>query len=243
MYKNFNSEIKKVHLEPSFYTQHKEGLSAADFGMDNSNELVGDGLALYSSANLKGSIGPVKTEYFRIALIRQGSVTLQIGLEKFHLIRNCIVFGFPGQVFSMNDKTADFFCYYLLFKEAFILDAPLFRDYWKRYPFFTYSGLQCFDLGEDEANKVEHFILQVNDEIMQRQPTMTESIQLYIQLMLVHAKRVYDKSGRGEFFGVAATNKSVVMDVIDIIRLCDGKFVDHWGVLDMQNIMTQITQQ
>ena len=45
----------------------------------------------------------------------------------------------------------------------------------------------------------------------------------------------------GEFFGVPASNKKVVMDVIDIIRLKDGKFVEHWGILDMHGLMMQIS--
>ncbi|MFN8345614.1 MAG: ester cyclase [Spirosomataceae bacterium] len=45
----------------------------------------------------------------------------------------------------------------------------------------------------------------------------------------------------GEFFGVPATHKPVVMEVIDIIRLRDGKFVEHWNVLDWQSVMAQLT--
>jgi len=30
------------------------------------------------------------------------------------------------------------------------------------------------------------------------------------------------------------------MEVIDIIKLREGKFVEHWNVLDMQSVMTQI---
>ncbi len=44
----------------------------------------------------------------------------------------------------------------------------------------------------------------------------------------------------GEFFGVPPTNKDVVMDIIDIIRLKDGKFAEHWGILDMQSLMAQL---
>ena len=44
----------------------------------------------------------------------------------------------------------------------------------------------------------------------------------------------------GEFLGVPATGKPIVMDVIDIIRLRDGKFVEHWNVADWQAIMTQL---
>ena len=43
------------------------------------------------------------------------------------------------------------------------------------------------------------------------------------------------------FIGVQATNKPVVMDVIDIIQLRDGQFIGHWGILDMQGLMAQVT--
>jgi predicted ester cyclase len=40
---------------------------------------------------------------------------------------------------------------------------------------------------------------------------------------------------------VPASGKKVVIEVIDIIRLKDGKFVDHWNVVDWQSVMQQIT--
>lgn len=46
---------------------------------------------------------------------------------------------------------------------------------------------------------------------------------------------------KGEFFGIKPTLKSVVMEVIDIIELRDGKYIAHWGILDMHGLMTQIT--
>jgi len=57
----------------------------------------------------------------------------------------------------------------------------------------------------------------------------------------VTTRKSFHATHRGEFFGVPASNKKVVMDVIDIIRLRDGKFAEHWGALDMQNVMMQIT--
>ena len=44
-----------------------------------------------------------------------------------------------------------------------------------------------------------------------------------------------------EFFGVSPTNKKVVMDVIDIIQLRNGKYIGHWGILDLHSLMTQLT--
>lgn len=56
----------------------------------------------------------------------------------------------------------------------------------------------------------------------------------------VTTRKSFYATHQGEFFGVPATHKKVVMDVIDIVRLRDGKFVEHWGILDMQNLMQQI---
>ena len=59
----------------------------------------------------------------------------------------------------------------------------------------------------------------------------------------VTTRKSFYATHKGEFFGVPASNKSVVMDVIDIIRLQDKKFVEHWGILDMHSLMTQIASK
>ncbi|MEP7164307.1 MAG: ester cyclase [Ferruginibacter sp.] len=57
----------------------------------------------------------------------------------------------------------------------------------------------------------------------------------------VTTRKSFHATHTGEFFGVPASNKKVVMDVIDIIRLKDGKFIEHWGILDMHGLMMQIS--
>ena len=59
----------------------------------------------------------------------------------------------------------------------------------------------------------------------------------------VTTRKSFYATHKGDFFGVPATNKTVVMEVIDIVRLRDGKFVEHWGILDTQGLMAQITVQ
>lgn len=56
----------------------------------------------------------------------------------------------------------------------------------------------------------------------------------------VTTRKSFYATHQGEFFGIPATNKAVVMDVIDIIRLHDGKLAEHWNVLDWQSVMAQI---
>lgn len=43
-----------------------------------------------------------------------------------------------------------------------------------------------------------------------------------------------------DFMGIPATGKKVIMEVMDIIRLKDGQFKEHWNVVDWQNILQQL---
>jgi steroid delta-isomerase-like uncharacterized protein len=44
----------------------------------------------------------------------------------------------------------------------------------------------------------------------------------------------------GEFMGIPPTGKSVSIGVIDIIRMADGKVVEHWGQMDSMGMMQQL---
>jgi predicted ester cyclase len=46
----------------------------------------------------------------------------------------------------------------------------------------------------------------------------------------------------GEFFGVPPTNRPIQIGVIDILRLENGKFTDHWCQVDFAGLMSQITK-
>jgi steroid delta-isomerase-like uncharacterized protein len=45
---------------------------------------------------------------------------------------------------------------------------------------------------------------------------------------------------RGEFMGVPPTGKSISIGVIDIIRIAEGKYVEHWGIMDRMAMMQQL---
>ncbi len=45
----------------------------------------------------------------------------------------------------------------------------------------------------------------------------------------------------GEFMGIQPSHKKVTILVIDIIRLRDGKYVEHWGSSNLGEIITQIS--
>ncbi len=45
---------------------------------------------------------------------------------------------------------------------------------------------------------------------------------------------------KGEFMGVPATGKQVSMNEFHLVRMQDGKMVEHWGVEDNMAMMTQL---
>ena len=45
---------------------------------------------------------------------------------------------------------------------------------------------------------------------------------------------------KGEFMGMAATGKKISVKGIDIIRMENGKAVEHWGMTDSMTMMQQL---
>src|SRR6187402_1372218 len=45
----------------------------------------------------------------------------------------------------------------------------------------------------------------------------------------VTSKKEFHAIHAGNFMGIPATNKKVVIEVIEIIRLRNGQYVEHWG--------------
>ena len=53
-------------------------------------------------------------------------------------------------------------------------------------------------------------------------------------------RQVTTGTHQGDFMGIAATGKKVEMHEIHIVRLADGKIVEHWGVEDNLGMMQQL---
>jgi AraC family transcriptional regulator, transcriptional activator of pobA len=191
MYKSIPPDIKKIHLDADLYKLHKSGEGNSDFGMDNTSGLLDEGFGLYSTVDLKKNIGPIKTQYFRISLTRKGSAVFDIGLEKYNTKPNSILFGIPGQIFLLHQFSADFLAYYMLFTEKFINDVILKHKSNQRFPFLSYSGLQCFQLDNTTADEIENIIFKINNEVKEGKTDSGEMIRLYIQQVVLLANRNY----------------------------------------------------
>lgn len=52
--------------------------------------------------------------------------------------------------------------------------------------------------------------------------------------------KTFTGTHEGEFAGVPPTGKRATIRVIDIVRLRDGKIVEHWNVVDQLGLMQQL---
>jgi AraC family transcriptional regulator, transcriptional activator of pobA len=191
--KKQSENIPIYQLDSRYLFIHKEGPVESDFGLDNTPELVDNGFGLYSSAKVKGRIGPLKSAFFRIALCRRGFVNVDCGLETFVHQRNTLHFNFPSQLFSMYDKSDDMFAYYMIFTEQFIENLLSLQSIQQQFPFLDYGGVPFFQLTDNEAQEIEMLIFRIDNEIKNRLPGIKQSIQLYINLILIAANRSYQR--------------------------------------------------
>jgi predicted ester cyclase len=56
----------------------------------------------------------------------------------------------------------------------------------------------------------------------------------------VATKKTFSGTHTGEFNGIAPTGRSVSITFVDILRLRDGKIVEHWLSMDQLSFMQQL---
>ncbi|MFQ5933194.1 MAG: ester cyclase [Dehalococcoidia bacterium] len=56
----------------------------------------------------------------------------------------------------------------------------------------------------------------------------------------VASRLTFRGTHKGEFMGVAPTNKQISFSVADFLRISGGKVVERWGVEDMAPLMQQL---
>ena len=58
----------------------------------------------------------------------------------------------------------------------------------------------------------------------------------------VTTRKTFHATHTGEFMGIPASGKRVAIEVIDIIRLRDGKYVEHWGASNLAEVRQLISE-
>jgi len=65
------------------------------------------------------------------------------------------------------------------------------------FPFFDYSGVPIFQLDVAEMQRVEQFVLLMNDELHTLKAGREKAIQMYLYLLLLESKRSYERQQLG----------------------------------------------
>jgi steroid delta-isomerase-like uncharacterized protein len=56
----------------------------------------------------------------------------------------------------------------------------------------------------------------------------------------VVTRKTFHGTHQGDLSGIPPTGQAVAFDVIDILRVQDGKITDHWNIVDQLGLMRQI---
>lgn len=56
----------------------------------------------------------------------------------------------------------------------------------------------------------------------------------------VATRKTFRGTHRGEFLGIAPTGRSVSFDVIDVVRVEEGRIAEQWNVIDLMGLLQQI---
>lgn len=94
------------------------------------------------------------------------------------------------------------------------------------------------------ANASKEGLLQLMEVMRQAFPDLEVKIHMQVaEGDLVTTYKTFQATHKGTFMGIAPTNKRVAFDVIDIIRIKDGKTIEHWGIRDSSSLLQQLTAQ
>jgi predicted ester cyclase len=58
---------------------------------------------------------------------------------------------------------------------------------------------------------------------------------------LVSTRKAIHATHSGDFMGIPPTGKKVIINVIDIIRLRQGKYVEHWGMSNLSDVIAELS--
>jgi steroid delta-isomerase-like uncharacterized protein len=84
-------------------------------------------------------------------------------------------------------------------------------------------------------------VRQVFEMLWSALPDMRVKVhQMVAEGDTVVTRKSFVGTHRGELFGVPPTGKDVHLDLIDIVRVSDGKIVEHWNIVDSMGLMQQL---
>jgi len=94
---------------------------------------------------------------------------------------------------------------------------------------------------DGSPNGKESFYFFLNEVLRKGFPNLT--VEIFEQIAegnMVATRKKIKGTHTGEIFGIPPSNKDVEINVIDIIRIKDGKYGEHWGQSNFDEVLAQI---
>jgi predicted ester cyclase len=92
-------------------------------------------------------------------------------------------------------------------------------------------------------NGTESFYYFLNEVLRKGFPNLrVEILEQVAEKDFVTTRKKIRATHTGEILGIKPTNKEVEIDVIDIIRLENGKYAEHWGQSNFSEILQTISK-
>jgi len=93
-------------------------------------------------------------------------------------------------------------------------------------------------------NGAESFTYFLNDVLRKGFPDLKVDIQEQVaENDIVTTRKTITATHTGEIFGIPPTHKKVEINVIDMIRLQNGQYAEHWGQSNFADIITQLSSK
>jgi AraC family transcriptional activator of pobA len=201
--KQKKNTIPSYKLE-TFRPVHRQGKASSAFGNNNGDHARKiDGFELFSGEGLIGSVGPLRSEFYRVSITATGTLDMQIGLEHYKHLPRTICFTYPNQVFSKNNISADASGYYLLFKPDFLNELVPMVNFTGEFPFFDPGGIPLFRLTQPELDTIIDLVMKMEVEMSVQRSGRVKAIKMYLYLLLLEAKRSYERQELGLAAGSA----------------------------------------
>jgi len=92
-------------------------------------------------------------------------------------------------------------------------------------------------------NGIESFYHFLNDVLRKGFPDLrVEILEQVAERDLVTTRKIISATHTGEIFGISPSHKNVRIKVIDMIRLQDGKYAEHWGQSNFADVLKEISE-
>jgi len=231
--RNMKQEIPQYKLDEHYISIHRTPESVSAFGYSRLDPpLRIKDFELYSSEGLTRSMGPLRSEFYRIGVTMRGSCDVQLGLEHYQHQPGTVNCTYPNQIFSKSNISEDAFGYYVLFNPPFLEPLIPAERIAEEFPFFHYAGTSFFQLGP-AVRRVEELLLQINEELQQDRAEKTTAIRLYLYLMMLEMKRSYISQRLDSYDGVSESTALVMRyrKLVAQYYLEKQQVVDYAGLL------------